>query len=528
MKDALRSKINVVLTAVVAFAVGLGVASGFDLTPRSFAAATGGSIDVQNGAPPELARKLQNATFQQGFSEVARAVSPGVVTIQVEQQAVAHPEGRIPNPFRDFFGFPDQQQQQPDSIYQQASGSGFIISPDGYIVTNNHVVADAQHITVILADQRTFENAKLVGRDPTTDVALIKIDAKNLNPVPLGDSDSTQVGDWVLAIGSPGLGGSILRSTVTAGIVSAKGRDIGILRQQFQGRNQSQAGNPAIEDFIQTDAVINRGNSGGPLVNVRGEAVGMSTAIMSETGFYTGYGFAVPMSLIKSVVDDLIKYGKVRRPILGVLVNAVTPADAKYYHLDKIAGAKVQSFSGEESPAQKAGVQEGDIIVSVNGTPIHSVPDLQTKIRKYDPGTKVNVEVVHRKNQKHETVQITLGEAPTSGTRTESTSAGSSANNPLGVEVQPLDQEMRQKLDLPAGVSGVAVTDANPRGPLAQAGGITSRVMILEDIDGQTIRSMDDYRSAIGKLKPGTVASVKLYDAQNGQQLFVSVEIPGS
>jgi len=526
MKDALGSKINVVLTAVVAFAVGLGVASGFDLTPRSFAASTGGSIDVQNGAPPELARKLQTATFQQGFSEVARAVSPGVVTIQVEQQTVAHPQGRIPNPFRDFFGNPDQQ--RPDSIYQEASGSGFIISPDGYIVTNNHVVEGAQHITVILADQRTFENVKLVGRDPTTDVALLKIDAKNLNPVPLGDSDSTQVGDWVLAIGSPGMGGSILRTTVTAGIVSAKGRSIGILNQQFQGRNQSQAGNPAIEDFIQTDAVINRGNSGGPLVNVRGEAVGMSTAIMSETGFYTGYGFAVPMSLIKSVVDDLIKYGKVRRPILGVLVQEVTPADAKYYHLDRIAGAKVQDFSGSDSPAREAGIEPGDIIVSVNGEPIHSVPDLQTKIRKYDPRTKVNVEVVHRKNRKHETVQITLGEAPTPGTQAERTTTSSSESNPLGVQVQPLDQDMRQKLDLPTGVYGVAVTDFDRRGPLYQAGGITSRAMILEDIDGQAIRSLDDYQSAIGKLKPGTVASVKLYDAQNGQQLFVSVEIPGS
>ncbi len=531
MKDGLRSKINVVLTAVVAFGVGIGVASGLHLTPESYAASGNGHIDVQNGAPPELKAQLQDATFQDGFAAVARAVSPGVVTIQVEEQPSAQQGMRIPNPFRDFFGNPDER-QQPDTVYQEASGSGFIISPDGYIVTNNHVVENAQTITVILADQRTFKNVKLVGRDPTTDVALLKIDAKDLHPVPLGDSDSTQVGDWVLAIGSPGFpGAGILRSTVTAGIVSAKNRSIGILAQRFQQQRgqdgRQQAVNPTIEDFIQTDAVINRGNSGGPLVNARGEAVGMNTAIMSATGYYQGYGFAVPIDLVRSVVDDLIKYGKVRRPVLGVLVNAVSPEDAKYYGLNSIHGAKVEDFSGQDSPAKKAGIEAGDIIVSVNGEPIQSVPDLQTKIRKYEPGQKVEVEVVHRAaGHKRATLEITLGEASTpSGTTSESASSAET-DNPLGIQVEEISADVRQQLQMPDNVQGVMVTDDSPRGALDQALSAHARGTIIQDINGTTIRSVSDYDQAIKSLKPGQVANIKLYSPRSGQQTFVTVEVP--
>jgi serine protease Do len=512
MKDGLRSKINVVLTALVAFGVGLGVAAGFHLTPPSFAEGTGGHANVQIGTPPALASELQSATFQDGFAAVARAVSPGVVTVQVEEQA-PRSAVRIPNPFRDFFGTPEQQ---PDTVYQQASGSGFVISPDGYIVTNNHVVEDAQTITVQLADQ-------------TTDVALLKIDASDLKPVPLGDSDSTHVGDWVLAIGSPGFAGAgILPTTVTAGIVSAKGRAIGILNQRFQndGQRGGQAGNPAIEDFIQTDAVINRGNSGGPLVNVRGEVVGMNTAIMSATGYYQGYGFAVPISLVRSVVDDLIKYGKVRRPVLGVLVQPVTPTDAKYYGLDQIAGAKVDDFSGDDSPAEKAGVEAGDIIVSVNGEAIQSVPDLQTKIRKYEPGQKVTIEVVHRASRRHETMTIALGEAAAPGSATSSRTASSTRDNPLGIQVDELSGQIRGQLRIPADVQGVIVTDDNPRGPLDQALRFSAKGMVIQDIDGTTIRSVDDYDKAVKALKAGEIASLKLFSPRSGQQQFVSVEIP--
>jgi len=527
MKDGLRSKINVVLTAVVAFGVGLGVAAGFDLTPRSFAEGTGGPVKVQIGTPPALARELQNTTFQDGFAAVAKAVSPGVVTIQVEERA-AHPQAmQIPNPFRDFFGNPDQP-QAPDTVLQEASGSGFVISPDGYIVTNNHVVEGAQTITVQLADQRTFRNVKLVGRDPTTDVALLKIDAKDLHPVPLGDSDSTHVGDWVLAIGSPGFAGAgILPTTVTAGIVSAKNRSIGILGQRFRNRSP-QAGNPAIEDFIQTDAVINRGNSGGPLVNVRGEAVGMNTAIMSATGYYQGYGFAVPISLVRSVVDDLIKYGKVRRPVLGVLVQGVTPADAKYYHLDHIGGAKVEDFSGEDSPARKAGVQPGDIIISVNGEPVQSVQDLQTRLRKYQPGQKVKLEIVHRANHERSTVDVTLSEAPSPGASTATQATSSTESNPLGIQVDELDAQTRNQLKVPESVQGVLVTDDSPRGPLDQALGGRARGLVIEDINGSAIHHVDDYNKAVRSLKAGDVASIKLFSPQTSQQLFVTVEIPAS
>jgi serine protease Do len=309
------------------------------------------------------------------------------------------------------FGFPDmggrgQRNGQPADRVVHASGSGFIVSRDGLILTNNHVVADANKVTVILSDRREFD-AKVVGRDPTTDVAVIKIDGQNLPTVPLGNDETARVGDWVLAIGNP-LG---LDFTVTQGIVSAKGRG------GFAGLYDSPY---AVVDYLQTDAPINPGNSGGPLVNVRGEVVGMNAAIASPTGTYAGYGFAVPVTLVRDVMNQIVQYGHVRRGILGLSLAEVTQKDAQADKLSQggvaqIRGALVGDFPNDAaSPAKLAGIQKGDIIVNANGRDIDHVATLQRVIRGQRPGDVVSVTFVRQGAER--TVQVKLADAPSDQT----------------------------------------------------------------------------------------------------------------
>lgn len=265
------------------------------------------------------------------FVAISEHITPAVVSVQAERVSRPSARGRmqVPPGFEEFFRQFDGQQPQPRT--QESSGSGFIVSKDGYILTNNHVVEDADRLRVAMQDRRIFD-ARVVGRDPTTDVAVLKIDATDLTTVTFGDDEQLRIGEWVLAVGNP-LG---LDFTVTAGIVSAKGRGLqGLQRTQYD-----------ISDFIQTDAAINPGNSGGPLVNARGEVVGINSAIASQTGFYSGYGFAIPITLAKQVMDDLIAHGEVRRAVIGVSISEVTPEDAAVAGLEEIAGVKVGGYSG--------------------------------------------------------------------------------------------------------------------------------------------------------------------------------------
>jgi serine protease Do len=292
-------------------------------------------------------------------------------------------------------------QRQEDQVIH-ASGSGFIVSPDGMILTNNHVVADANKVTVILSDRREF-NAKVVGRDPTTDVAVIKIDGHNLPTVPLGNDETARVGDWVLAIGNP-LG---LDFTVTQGIISAKGRGglAGLYDSPY-----------AVIDNLQTDAPINPGNSGGPLVNVRGEVVGMNSAIASPTGSYAGYGFAIPVTLVRDVMNQIVEYGHVRRGILGLQLAEVRQKDAQADKLAQggvaqIRGALVADFPQDgASPAKTAGIQKGDIIVNADGHDIDHVATLQRVIRGEKPGDVVSLTLVRQGVEK--TLHVKLADAP--------------------------------------------------------------------------------------------------------------------
>ena len=449
------------------------------------------------------------------LAPLAKQVTPAVVAIQSligpDSNQVANndrqgppgvPPGFVP-PGVSPFGPP------PDEGPHGALGTGFIVSSDGYILTNNHVVEGSQRLTVGLPDRRIF-TAKVIGHDPATDVALIKIDATGLPTLPLGDDSTTQVGDAVMAVGNP-LG---LNFTVTSGIVSAKGRNRE-LRGLFNDRY-------AIVDFIQTDAVINPGNSGGPLVDMSGRVIGINSAIASPTGTFAGYGFAVPISIARIVMNDLRKYGRVRHAILGVTVQDVTPADARAAGLKEIQGVLVGGVSSG-GPASKAGVHPGDIITAVNGRSIDQVSTLQRMIFGFEPGSTVTLEL-HRYGQQ-QTAQVTLGEPPKEQ-QTASRGGDSNSGTPqLGIGVVPVTPDVANRLQLPSGTTGLLVGQVDPTGPAATAG--LTRGDIIEAALGpgseRPLRSIDDLRTAVTHATNGVV-SLLVFSPQAGGTRVVNIQ----
>lgn len=365
------------------------------------------------------------------FTHAAEKVAPAVVHIRSTQNGASRREQQQFDPFRDFFG--PRMQQGPS----QSSGSGVIINKDGYIVTNNHVVADADIVEVTLTDNRTFK-AEVIGTDPDTDLALIKINQKDLPSLAFVDSDKAKVGQWVLAVGNP----FNLTSTVTAGIISAKGRNINILN-----RGNSELGSTAIESFIQTDAAINPGNSGGALVDLEGGLLGINTAIASPTGAYSGYGFAVPSDIVSKVVEDLIEYGTVQRGWLGVSIASVNSQLAREKDLDLNEGAYISGFA-EKSSAKEAGLKEGDVIVKIDEVPIRTNTGLIEYIGRRRPGDKVMVTV--DRGGKTITVPVVLKNRDGKTTVVKSEElAGTAA---LGVSVEDVDAKVLKKLDIENGV----------------------------------------------------------------------------
>lgn len=340
------------------------------LNPAGVALKTEGQTISEKQNNVSLISRFDSSSFIPkgvNFIDAAGSVTAGVVHIRSSYSS----GGYSMNPLDGFF----QNQSQ-------SSGSGVIVSGDGFIATNNHVIEDANRIEVVLNDNRSYQ-AKLIGTDPTTDLALLKIDAEDLPFIAYGNSDSTVPGQWVLAIGNP----FDLNSTVTAGIVSAKARNIGILRD----RNNLQ-----IESFIQTDAAVNPGNSGGALVNLKGELIGINTAIATPTGTYAGYSFAVPVTLVKKVIDDLVEFGEVQRGLLGIRIGDVNAQLAEARDLGVVSGVFVSSVN-ENSSAEEAGIEQGDVIVAINNMPVHNVSELQEFVARNRPGDQVDVTYVRQK-----------------------------------------------------------------------------------------------------------------------------------
>lgn len=397
------------------------------------------------------------------FIQAAQLVRPAVVHVKIsysKKSARNHKDG-LDDLIKDYHG--------QYSFPRQSSGSGVIISADGYIATNNHVIDEAGSIEVILNDKRRF-TARVVGTDPATDLALLKIDETDLPFVKYGNSDGLQIGEWVLAIGNP----FDLTSTVTAGIVSAKGRSINLLDDNY-----------AIESFIQTDAAVNPGNSGGALVNLNGELVGVNTAIATHTGYYAGYSFAVPINLVKKVMDDLMNYGEAQRALLGVIITGVDAELAEEKKLGQIKGVYVDKLM-ENGAAQLAGLKVGDVIISIDKIEVNSSPDLQSVIGTHRPGDKVDIAYL-RQGKKLSTKATLRNKVGELGVIKK---AETEKANVLGAEFSKISPEEKKRLSVNYGVKVVSLG----KGKIKESG-MRAGFIILQ-VDGNQIKSIQDLRAS--------------------------------
>ncbi len=511
------SKSKILVVGAAAFVAGVFFASSMDWTRIVGAQTKGRSSLVSNASLDDS---------QSAFVSVAERVTPAVVSVTAER-TVKREELRarmqqVPPEFQKFFQDPGNGEPQP----QQAQGSGFIVTKDGYILTNNHVVDGADNVKVSLLDHRTFK-AKVVGHDIQTDVAVLKIDVSDLPTIPFGDDAKTRVGEWALAIGNP-FG---LDFTVTAGIISAKGRGGPALARLNASKYR-------IQDFIQTDAAINPGNSGGPLVNIRGEVVGINSAIASETGSYAGYGFAIPITLAKTVMDDIIAHGRVRRAIIGASIEEVSPEDAQVNKLKDLNGVKLLSVS-EGGAAEKAGLEAGDIVLKIDGKPVEHLTMLQRLVRMHQPGDVIALEAVRYGDHKNFKVKLmeAVEDEKTVAEATKPLKDAPAVPTPtpakrLGLVAEPLTAEIQKQDGVPTSVQGVNVKSVDRGGPAEQskifAGEIITGINYPEKI---AIRNVEDFQKAVSKFKSGDVIGLTInYQADaagNRATKVVNIRIGG-
>ena len=493
-----KKKTSVRVAAIVGAAL---IASG------TVAFSAGSAND--NSQKPPLSIKTDNAPIDRdpklgnSFAPIVQKVIPSVVQVDVTGKSANGTNlgsSEMQDQLRKFFGRGFQIPEQPETQNQKALGSGVIISTDGYILTNNHVVENSKTIQVTLNDGRKL-SAKVIGTDPQTDVALLKIDASNLEPITLADSDSAQVGDVVLAVGDPfGIG-----TTVTEGIISAK------------NRTRVTSGD-ADEDFIQTDAAINPGNSGGALVDIEGRLIGINTSILSRSGGNQGIGFAVPANLCRWVADSLITKGKVERGYLGVHIQTLTPELAKAFKVNRVQGAVVIDVT-PDSAAEQAGFKSGDVVVEFNNRPIDSADQLKLQVAETPPGSAIPVQV-DRSGQVM-SLNVTLKELTADGLAKNEPSMKRGDHDALtGVEVANLDRDARDELRIPSTVRGTLITQVEPSSAAYEAG-LRENDVILE-INRQPIQSTEDFTKATTGKGAGSETLVKIWN-QNGTH-YVAVQ----
>ncbi len=508
-----------IITAVSLIGIGIvfGIVLLTSFSDNAFNRANAAVTDLgANGAPVQAPAMLKALNDQ--FAAVSEAVTASVVSIEVRTESKG---GRmtIPPDFFRFFG-PDGGGEEFEMPEGKGAGSGVIITADGYIVTNNHVVEDAKKdgITVTTNDKKEYK-ATLVGRDPMTDVAVLKIEG-TFTPAHFEQRDNIRVGEWVVAVGNP-LG---LRSTVTAGIISAMGRGIGIIGSNARNRQEASF---AIENFIQTDAAINPGNSGGGLFNLNGSLVGINTAIASQTGTYNGYGFAIPIDMVKSVAMDLMDDGEVQRGYIGVQIRSVDETTAKAVNLEDVRGVQVVTVL-ERGAAEAAGVEEGDVILQVDGKDVNTSNDLQNEIVLHRAGDKVVLSIWRDGKKISKTVKLksragddSFADADTD-TDDDSLIGGKSSASftNLGFSVRALTVEEQTEYK---SKTGVLVSNVEARGAAAQRG-LRSNTVILK-ADRTQIKSPADLMSVLSSKKVGD-AVLFVVKTKDGNKMAITVEVP--
>ncbi|OGW47340.1 MAG: hypothetical protein A2Y66_01000 [Nitrospirae bacterium RBG_13_41_22] len=457
-----------------------------------------GKITGQHAYPPyTITPNVPRQILETGkaFSEIVSAVSPTVVNISTTK-VVRRDTGPFEDPFFDLFN-PFHDFRMPKKWKEQSLGSGVIVSPDGYIITNNHVVEKADEIKVTLLDKRSFKG-RIVGADPKTDIAVVRIDASSLPTLKWGDSEKLQVGEFVLAIGNP----YGLSHTVTMGIISAVGR--------------ANVGIADYEDFIQTDAAINPGNSGGPLVNIKGELIGINTAIFSRTGGYQGIGFAVPSNMVRLVMDQLVQRGKIIRGWIGVTIQELTPELSQKFGLKKSNGALVSDVA-KDSPAAKAGIIRGDVILEFNGKEVKDVSSLRNMVAQSKTGSEVSMKIL--RSGKEYTVKVIIVEMPREIAEVVPSQLpnDSEAEALTGLTVMDLTKEIARQLGLYKDEKGVVVVKVEPGSPADEAE--MKKGDIIKEIDKKKVDNLGDFNRIASNIKKDE--TVLLFINRGGKRFYV-------